>query len=207
MLRHRTQKGDTIIEVLLAITVFSMVAIGSLTIMNQGATAAQRSLEITLVRQEIDAQAEALRMIYDEAKAGNTTMQTRWNTMLTWRKTNESQVTTLDGMVEGTGGGQRCIDPATITGRPFVVNTRAATLHERSPIWQAADLYSRVVYNTSSSALQSVQGIWVEAVGVPSTATTPRIPGHTDFHIRACWMSAGQSRPVTLGTVVRLYEP
>ena len=203
----RAKRGDTIIEVLLAITVFSMVAIGSLTVMNQGATAAQRSLEITLVRQEIDAQAEALRMIYDEAKAGNATMQSRWNAMLSWRKTNEAQVTTLDGMVETVGDQQRCIVPGDITGRPFVVNARTATLHERSSLWREADTYSRVIYNTSSGALQLVRGIWVEAVGVPATTTVPRIPGYTDFHIRACWISSGQSRPVTLGTVVRLYEP
>jgi len=59
------QKGDTLIEVLFAVTVFSLVAVGSLSIMNQGTATAQRSLEITLVRQEIDAQAEALRFIHD----------------------------------------------------------------------------------------------------------------------------------------------
>ena len=31
--------------------------------------------------------------------------------------------------------------------------------------------------------------------------------GYIDFHIRACWDSPGQSVPVTIGTIVRLYEP
>jgi prepilin-type N-terminal cleavage/methylation domain-containing protein len=60
-----SQKGDTLIEVLFAVTVFSLVAVGSLSIMNQGTTVAQRSLETTLVRQEIDAQAETLRFVHD----------------------------------------------------------------------------------------------------------------------------------------------
>src|SRR5690349_17320208 len=58
------QRGDTIVEVLFAVTVFAMVAVGSMAIMNQGIASAQRSLEITLVRQQIDAQAEAIRYIH-----------------------------------------------------------------------------------------------------------------------------------------------
>jgi len=43
-------RGDTLIEVLLAVTIFSMLAVGVITVMNQGTHAAQRALEITLVR-------------------------------------------------------------------------------------------------------------------------------------------------------------
>ena len=48
------QRGDTIIEVLLAVTVFSLVAIGAMMVMNQGTNSAQRSLEVTLVKQQIE---------------------------------------------------------------------------------------------------------------------------------------------------------
>ena len=54
-------RGDTLIEVLFAITVFSLVVVTSLAIMNQGTQAALRSLQLTLVRQQVDSQAEALR--------------------------------------------------------------------------------------------------------------------------------------------------
>src|SRR5687767_10750024 len=63
-LTRRAERGDTIIEVLFAVTVFAMVAVGSLSIMNQGTGSAQRSLEVTLVRAQIDAQAEAIRFIH-----------------------------------------------------------------------------------------------------------------------------------------------
>src|SRR5674476_81397 len=56
-------RGDTLVEVLFATAVFSLVAVGCLSIMNQGAATAQRALEITLVRNEIDAQAETLRFL------------------------------------------------------------------------------------------------------------------------------------------------
>lgn len=61
----RAQRGDTLIEVLLSVTIFSMVAVGTMTVMNQGVAIAQQSLEITLVRQQIDAQAEMLRFVHD----------------------------------------------------------------------------------------------------------------------------------------------
>jgi type II secretory pathway pseudopilin PulG len=59
----KREKGDTIIEVLFAITVFSFVAIASLSIMNQGSATAERALEITLVRSEITSQAQTLRFL------------------------------------------------------------------------------------------------------------------------------------------------
>lgn len=55
--------GDTLIEVLFSITVFSAVAIGAAAIMTQGMAVAQNSLEINLVRNAIDSQAELLRYL------------------------------------------------------------------------------------------------------------------------------------------------
>lgn len=57
MLRKRFQRGDTLIEVLFAFSILSLVIVGAMTIMNQGTLASQRSLETTLVREEIDSQA------------------------------------------------------------------------------------------------------------------------------------------------------
>ncbi|MBQ3470687.1 hypothetical protein IJH23_03230 [Candidatus Saccharibacteria bacterium] len=57
------KKGDTLIEVTLAIGIFSMIAIAVVSVMNAGTSGAQSALETTLAREEIDAQAEALRFI------------------------------------------------------------------------------------------------------------------------------------------------
>ena len=58
------KKGDTLIEVLLAVGIFSMIAISVVAIMSGGTSSAQTALETTLAREEIDAQAEALRYIH-----------------------------------------------------------------------------------------------------------------------------------------------
>lgn len=57
------KKGDTLIEVTLAVGIFSMVAIAIVAVMSGGTSSAQTALETTLAREEIDSQAEALRFI------------------------------------------------------------------------------------------------------------------------------------------------
>ena len=57
------KRGDTLIEVMLAVGIFSMVAVAVVAVMSSGTSSAQTALETTLAREEIDAQAEALRFI------------------------------------------------------------------------------------------------------------------------------------------------
>jgi len=210
LIRGRSsQNGDTLIEVLFAVAVFAMVAVGSLAIMNQGTATAQRSLEITLVRQQIDAQAEAIRYIhtayvaaYQNNGAPVTGIAAEWIKM-----TSKITGKGADGAsVFGQTAGFTC--PATVPGqRPFILNARTATVWNSSPTMSAppgASLppFAQVAYNSDSSINQAY-GVWIEAV--PSTNADG--PGFVDFHIRACWDSPGSSAPMTLGTIVRLYEP
>lgn len=59
-----TKRGDTIIEVMFAIAIFCLVAIISISLMNNGVSSAENSLEVVTVRNELNAQAEALRFIH-----------------------------------------------------------------------------------------------------------------------------------------------
>ncbi|MBR3236402.1 hypothetical protein IKF92_01850 [Candidatus Saccharibacteria bacterium] len=58
-----TKTGDTLIEVTLAVGIFSMVAIAIIAVMSNGTSNSQTALETTLAREEIDTQSEALRFI------------------------------------------------------------------------------------------------------------------------------------------------
>ena len=60
----RKKEGDTLVEVSIAIGIFSMVAIAAVAVMSGSASSAQTALETTLAREEIDVQAEALRFIH-----------------------------------------------------------------------------------------------------------------------------------------------
>lgn len=59
-----TKRGDTIIEVMFAIAVFSLVAVITISMMNLGTANAEGSLELTTARHELNAQAEALRFVH-----------------------------------------------------------------------------------------------------------------------------------------------
>ena len=58
------KRGDTIIEVMLAIAIFALLAVITINLMNNGINSAQRTLEFTMARNEIDNQAEAIRYIH-----------------------------------------------------------------------------------------------------------------------------------------------
>jgi type II secretory pathway pseudopilin PulG len=203
------ERGDTIIEVLFAVTVFAMVAVGSMAIMNQGTAAAERSLEVTLVRQQIDAQAEAIRYIHQAYVAAfQHNGSTPTGTAAEWVKmTSKATGKGADSASAfGQTAGSSC--PTAVPGqRPFILNARTATVSGAMPVMSAPagsslPPFSQVAYNSDSSINQAY-GIWIEAV--PSATTNGT--GFVDFHIRACWDSPGGSAPMTLGTIVRLYEP
>ena len=57
------KRGDTIIEVTIALTVFSLVSVLTIQLMDRDVAIIQGALEYEMARNEIDAQAEALRFI------------------------------------------------------------------------------------------------------------------------------------------------
>lgn len=61
----RVKRGDTIVEVAFSIAIFSLVAVLSIMLMNSGLATAQASLEVTMARNEINAQAEAIRFVHN----------------------------------------------------------------------------------------------------------------------------------------------
>lgn len=212
---HAHQKGDTLIEVLFAVTVFSLVAVGSLAIMNQGIATSQRALEITIVRQEIDAQSQALRFMNNAYVANyetkgtypSTTPAGQWATMLASIIATPVQIQTEFGNV------------STCPNHPpdgsFIINAHAAKFVSaigNNVLQPATTSYAQVNYQTDKitgiSSVTSAQGIWIEAVQSAVSGDKNQVnAGYIDFHILACWNGPGSGPPVTIGTIVRLYEP
>lgn len=201
----RGDRGDTIIEVLFAITVFSLVAIGGLSLMNKGTALAQRSLEIDLVREQIDTQANALRYlnrayIADYGKDGGAT--DTWNKVVVAHALDGAKDKAQD--FNTVANGDTCNLPST-SEKPFALDTTKLDDSKHLVLVPTVDVstYAKVRYDTSTP---TAEGVWIQAVRSPMKVGSDD-PGFYDFHIRACWQSPGQSAPVTLGTIVRLYEP
>ena len=60
-----SKRGDTLLEVVFAFAIFSMVCTITIGAMNAGISTAEAALELSQARNEIDAQAETLRFIHD----------------------------------------------------------------------------------------------------------------------------------------------
>jgi len=200
-------RGDTLIEVIISITLFGLVAIGAINVMVQGVATTQRALEVTLVRQEIDAQTSALRFLHNAYVAsyksgivpGVLTPAGQWFVM-----TEYVRASALTSASEFGSKNQAC--PTAPKGS-FILNTKNAQVVTASASLTSAQLYSRVTYDATDT-LKSSEGIWIEGVRSPDVTTTGlNTAGYIDFHIRACWITSGQSTPSTIGTIVRLYEP
>lgn len=203
---HRAMAGDTLIEVMLAITLFSIIVVSALTIMNQGSSTAQRSLEITLVRQAIDGQADALRFMQasyvQEYKAGIKFQPSDTSPAAEYSRI----ISHVSSTTEATAFGQVPCD-ATSTGsfilntKKFIVDPKKAAAITATSSFAVPVTFAQLKY--SGTTFQRSEGMWIEGVRTAPTGTT----GYIDFHIRACWNAPGVSQPMNLGTIVRLYEP
>lgn len=180
-------RGDTLIEVLLAVTVFSLVAIGTIGVMNQGTNAAQRALEITLVREQIDAQAEALRAAHQAYLADRTS--TLWPHVVAEADNSAS----IDV----------CPRNETELNGAFVMNTSTADVIDSNWFGSISDIANAPPYSKIEGG--KAYGLWVEKRHIAGTIQTP---GRYDFRVRACWFGAGTgSTPMKVETLVRLYDP
>ncbi len=208
---HQKDKGDTLVEVLFAVTVFSLVAVGGMSIMNQGTATSQRALEITLVRQEIDGQAETLRFLnasYISAYRSGLSNYPSDTPAGQWSIMQDSIIASGFSRASEFGTGAVC--PAPPAGS-FILNAKKATFIPPSEgMFRNAETFAQVRYETvnNEAVVASSDGIWIEAIRAATVSDNNQsTAGYTDFHIRACWDSPGQAAPVTLGTIVRLYEP
>lgn len=199
MLKMRLQRGDTIIEVLLAVTVFSLVSVASMTIMNRSANAAQQAIETTLVRQQVDAQVEALRAAH-QAYSRLTTEEARDNSVWSSLKnTSTNSISTASGCPTQT---------ALNTSQVFLMNPQTASILTTATgavLSMEADnapVFAQIIQD-KASGIMTGYGLWIELHKVPGGFT----PAAYDFRIRACWYGAGTGKtPMALETTVRLYD-
>lgn len=213
LISKTASRGDTLIEVMFAMAIFSLVAVGGLSIMNQGVATAQRALEITQVKEQIDAQAETLRFLnssYISAFGSGTTnvLNTpakEWSDMLTYIDSSSHLAASSFG--DGKSCQEYMVNRAS-SKSIFIFDTQNAKFVRKNTIpFNLATGIAQIKY--SGVAISSTEGLWIEAIRQKNTLApaTQKNADYIDFHIRACWDAPGSAVPVTLATAVRLYEP
>lgn len=189
---RKFNRGDTLVEVLLGVTIFSLVAVIALETMNRGMAIAQYSLETTLVRQQVDAQAEMLRYAHDMKND-------------TWKKLvdNNSVSVSAVNSNEGNLGVEKC--PDDFSTKEFALAATPSLTSKISILNNPGDYKAAETYARVDSDTKKTYGISVRLVK-PSTTTGSRDSNKYDAYIKACWMPVGSKMPATIGTIVRLYD-
>lgn len=196
-IRRQAKSGDSIIEVLLAVAIFSAIAVTSVAIMNKGLSSAQTALESTMVRTELDAQAEAIRFI-EQAYETNSRgiIGSQWGTILGGAIApddgdTDSDYNKLKSAING--------DTACPTETDFLPDGKYF-LYDGSAIKRDPQLSTTSIPSATSG------GLWFAVVKNNSEDDIEKIE-YFDFYISACWDALNSPMPAKRTTIIRLHNP
>ena len=174
-----SRRGDTIIEIIFCFTIFSIITIVSIGLMNRNLSLIQGTLEISMARNEIEAQAEAIRFIHNSYLSERELVRdqnidpTKWQEYRDlWQRLASVQNGLNNNPIKiSKYSEQSCrqyYDAANVTGevhniftdKAFIVNTRKldpknpdstiVSAREHQSLFQEASLYPRLVFSNSS---------------------------------------------------------
>lgn len=178
------QRGDTLVEVLMAIVVLSMVIVGAITVMSHGLKASQLAVEHTQVRMQINAQQELLRYLRDGYLSDP----------------NSAAGQTWKGLF---GGSPLYADTTATNYNDTTCNVTSGK--NAFYLTQSGGVVSVNAFNASNKPAAYAlpgQGMWIEM-----TRSTGISPAYVDVVFRACWSGIGDSADQQAVTVIRLYDP
>ncbi|MDR0979681.1 MAG: hypothetical protein LBM12_00785 [Candidatus Nomurabacteria bacterium] len=214
-------KGETIVEVMFAVAIFGVVAIVAIQIMNRGTVTAQAAIEAQQARNEMDAQAAAIKFIHDSfvAERGYPDTVRQFETI--WDEMTRNPRISAPLLHPDDDSCNFAINDSAASAGSFIINTRAlqanATNIIRRPnntTFTVPTIYPRVVYNSPATELSESavydQVVAVEGLQVFAVESSKKIngqPEYYDFHIRACWRAAGQNSDSKLSTITRTLNP
>ena len=184
-------KGDTLIEVTIAVGIFSMIAVIIVSVVNGSASGAQVALETTLAREEIDAQAEALRFIQSSYISSNGGMSATTDAKYAklWEEITKNAKSTDEDLQYSPGNCADLYNPATNLSDQgaFIINAKGLknanasdivikAVPENEEIFFPAATYPRVIYpndnelftdeekTDNTNTVDRAEGIYIVAV-------------------------------------------
>lgn len=176
------QRGDTLVEVLMAIMVLSIIIVGSISLMARGLQIAQNALEHSETRQGVNSQLDMLRFLRDQYSTNATSADAA-----TWK----SIITSSNGAQTDYSSG--CNVTTAKNGTAFYLDKSSGSVQKVA--FDATQL--------PATFATPGKGMWVEAA--PSAAGMS--PAYVDFVVRACWSPLGSGPMQQTVTAERLYDP
>lgn len=203
----RATRGDTLIEVLVAVTVLSLVVTLSYAVMTRSFSYGQVALERNITQNMVNGQISILRDIYarysEAARSGNAGSVEDWNAI-------SSRVTDSNGQLAG--GVPLGTGPARTT---FLNNANTACRRNAGAFYFGVDNDGSL--RTTAQPLAEVvapatpvrtasyplygDGMWIEGYKLADNGSV-----YYDFYVKACWDAAIGSQRQSILTTVRFYE-
>lgn len=225
MLTRLRERGDTLIEVLFAVSIFSAVVVGTIVIMNQGIATAQQALEINLVRNQIDTQAELLRHL-NNAKLTSigrnaTADSSEWDTMASLAGSSAQDYSLIkvfrcgaEANCSADSPTNRPCEPSSLPSNAFFISPLSGDVIRMTDVpsgaFRPAETFSQVQRLGEAGDTMISNMLWIQPVSdqTDHSDDSLTLTRYYDFHIRACWDSPGAGGGMMkLGTIVRLYVP
>ncbi len=178
MKRNQAERGDTLVEVTVAMAVLGLMLAASLAVINRGLMGVSNAVERTSVRASLSSQAELLRYVFDDPVINKGT----YDKILKRKLSNNLG---QKGCEIGNGSG-------------FYLSVGSGTspveMHELDPAKTqqlANNVYGQPEAGRIGNSNES-NGIWIEG---DKHDGQNGMPGYIDFYVRACWTPHAAQQP------------
>lgn len=182
MKRNQAERGDTLVEVTVAMAVLGLMLAASLAVINRGLMGVSNAVERTSVRASLSSQAELLRYVFDDP---DTNKVTYGKILDIFKYAKPSKDLGQNGCEIGGGGFYLSVNNK--TGTPPV------EIHELDSA--GTTKLTNNVYGQPEAGDDKGNslGIWIE--GDKHDGQKDGMPGYIDFYVRACWTPHAAQRP------------
>lgn len=176
MKRNQAERGDTLVEVTVAMAVLGLMLAASLAVINRGLMGVSNAVERTSVRASLSSQAELLRYVFDDPVINKGT----YDKILKRKLSNNLG---QKGCEIGNGSG-------------FYLSVGSGTspveMHELNPA-NTTELANNVYGQPEAGDDKGKSlGIWIEGDKHDGQGD---MPGYIDFYVRACWTPHAAQQP------------
>lgn len=176
--KKRAERGDTLVEVTVAMAVLGLMLAASLAVINRGLMGVSNAVERTSVRASLSSQAELLRYVFDDP----VTNKDVYDKILS--RTQPNNNLGQKGCEIGNNSGfYLSVGSSTSPIEMYELNSAGTT----EP---ANNVYGQPEAARDKSG--NSRGIWIEG---DKHDGKDGMPGYIDFYVRACWTPHAAQQP------------
>ena len=182
MKRNQAERGDTLVEVTVAMAVLGLMLAASLAVINRGLMGVSNAVERTSVRASLSSQAELLRYVFDDPVTNEET----YKKILGRTKPNNNLG--QNGCEIGNGGFYLSVSKVSAS-KTSVAPVEMHELNQAGTTDLTNNVYGQPEAGDNKG---NSRGIWIEG---DKHDGQNGMPGYIDFYVRACWTPHAAQQP------------